>query len=460
VELLVDFGLMSLLLLIAQLLRSRSRLLQASRIPTAMVAGVIALIGGRYVLDILPFSERSDGGTFLASYPGYLIALIFAALPLARPAGKPSRVQWRHVGDMFCYNTICFVGQYAVALLFGLLVLDRLFPSLPDGFALVLPAGWAGGFGTAAAIGSVVEPRGFADFLPLGYTSATVGVAVGTIVGMILIHVGMRRGWTRVVGTPSALPSSFRTGFVPESERSAVGQETVNAAVLDVLTWHLALPSAAVALAYAISTALPANHGIPLFALSLLTGWGVRWVIGLLRLTDSVDPRVMGRIASSAADYLVGFGIASIAITVVVRYVAPLLLLFALGVVFTLWSFWLGRRIFGNFWFERSLFTFGWATGVLATAIALLRVVDPKSKSGTLQDYGTAYLGSSFVEIAIVAIVPVLIVRGIVLFPALVLLAVAIAALVLSRSLIGWGPADPVAIREGEAGVLAATEEP
>jgi ESS family glutamate:Na+ symporter len=247
---------------------------------------------------------------------------------------------------------------------------------------------------------------------------------------------------------------------VPESERSAVGQETVNAAVLDVLTWHLALPSVAVALAHAISTALPANHGIPLFALSLLTGWGVRWVIGLLRLTDSVDPRVMGRIASSAADYLVGFGIASIAITVVVRYVAPLLLLFALGVVFTLWSFWLGRRIFGNFWFERSLFTFGWATGVLATAIALLRVVDPKSKSGTLQDYGIAYLGSSFVETAIVAIVPVLIVRGIVLFPALVLLAVAIAALVLSRSLIGWGPADPVAIREGEAEVVAARGEP
>ncbi|MSR03384.1 MAG: hypothetical protein EXR94_11715 [Gemmatimonadetes bacterium] len=458
-QLLVDFGLMSLLLVIAQLLRSRSRLLQASRIPTAMVAGVIALIGGRYGVDIIPFSERADGGTYLASYPGYLIALIFAALPLGRTAGKPGRTQWRHIGDLFFYNIICFVGQYAVALLFGLLVLDRLFPSLPEGFALVLPAGWAGGFGTAAAIGSVLEPRGFPDFLALGYTSATIGVAVGTIAGMALIHLGIRRGWTRVVGAPSALPSSFRTGFVPEPERSSAGQETVNAAVLDVLTWHLALAGAAVWLAHAILTALPPEHGIPLFALALLTGWGVRWALGLLRLTDSIDARLMARIASSSADYLVGFGIASIAITVVVRYLAPLLLLFALGMVFTLWTFWLGRRIFGNFWFERSLFTFGWATGVLATGIALLRVVDPKLKSGTLQDYGTAYLGNSFIELAIVAIVPVLIARGMGLLPALVLLAVAIAALVLSKTLIGWVPPDPVAIRDGEAEVVAARDE-
>jgi glutamate:Na+ symporter, ESS family len=450
---------MSLLLVGGQLLRSRSRLLQATRLPTAMIAGVIAIAAGPYAGDLLPFSRFPDGTPHLAAYPGYLIALIFAALPLARPMGTGSlRAQLRRVGDTFFYTMVSFVGQYAVALLFGLLVLGPLFPSLPGGFAVLLPAGWAGGFGTAAAIGTVLAPHGFENVFALGYTSATVGVTVGTIGGMVLIHVGTRRGWTRLVGSPATLDASFRTGFYPEARRASVGAETANAAVLDVLTWHLGLAGAALGLAHGVSAALPAGHGIPLFALALLTGWLVRWLLGLVGLDGTVDPRLMGRIGSGAADYLVSFGMASIAVTVVWRYVLPLSLLFALGLVLTLGVFALGRRMFVNFWFERSLFTYGWSTGVLATSIALLRVVDPKGRSRTMEDYGTAYLGNSFLELAIVALVPLLIVRGYVVSTTAGLLVITGVALLLSKGVIGWSVAGPRALRPGEAEVLASAE--
>ena len=65
----------------------------------------------------------------------------------------------------------------------------------------------------------------------------------------------------------------------------------------------------------------------------------------------------------------------------------------AFGIVYSGAVLWFaGRRSFRNFWFERSLFTFGWNTGVVGTGVALLRVVDPRLRSGTLEDYGLAYL--------------------------------------------------------------------
>ena len=95
-------------------------------------------------------------------------------------------------------------------------------------------------------------------------------------------------------------------------------------------------------------------------------------------------------------DYLVGFGVASISITVVMEFVGPILLLCVLGTLTSLTLvFFVGRKLFHNFWFERSIFVFGWTTGVVAIGVTLLRIVDPEAKSGTLNDYGTCLLYTS-----------------------------------------------------------------
>ena len=39
-----------------------------------------------------------------------------------------------------------------------------------------------------------------------------------------------------------------------------------------------------------------------------------------------------------------------------------------------------GQKLFRNFWFERSIFVFGWTTGVVAIGVTLLRIVDPEGK--------------------------------------------------------------------------------
>jgi glutamate:Na+ symporter, ESS family len=106
--------------------------------------------------------------------------------------------------------------------------------------------------------------------------------------------------------------------------------------------------------------------------------------------------------------------------------------------------------MFRSYWFERSLFAFGWNTGVVATGITLVRVVDPDDRSRTLEDFGLAYPPVSILEIAIVTVLPLLVVRGIVIGPTLVLLAIACAALVASRMMLGWSKVPPAVLRPSE----------
>jgi glutamate:Na+ symporter, ESS family len=440
---------MSALLVFAQLLRYRMAWLQALQLPAAIVAGLIALALGPFGFRLLPFSLGEGGTPRLSTYPSFLIAIVFACVGLGRPKGMAmTRRKLMDVGDTFFYSVACEVGQYAIAMLFGLLVLSPLFPALPPGFAILLPVGWAGGHGTAAAVGGVLEAGGWPSALPLAYTSATAGVAFALSGGMSLIHLGIRKGWTRFVRLPADMPQSFRTGFIPAGERGPAGEETVSAVTIDTLTWHLALVGCAVGMAYALFVALPSGHGFPLFAFALLTAILLRFVFTRAGLETFIDVSTIRRIGGTATDYLVGFGVASIAVTVVLEYAAPLTMLLLLGVAITLGQlFCLGPRMFRSFWFERSLFAFGWNTGVVATAITLVRVVDADDKSRTLEDFGLAYPPVSFIEIGIVTLLPIMIVRGIVIGPTLVLVAITCAALVLSRLLLGWSDV-PLAVRE------------
>jgi ESS family glutamate:Na+ symporter len=197
----LDFGLMSVLLVAAHLVRSRVRLLQDLYLPSALIAGFIAFVGGRQVLNVIPFQGTDAGEPAMARYPSVLVVLLFATLFMgARGGGASLQETVRNVGDTFFYNLATELGQYGAALLFGLLVLAPLFPGLNDGFAMMLPAGFAGGHGTATAMGGVLARNGWDEALSVGFTLATVGLLAGNLGGMALVFLATRRGrtsWSR-----------------------------------------------------------------------------------------------------------------------------------------------------------------------------------------------------------------------------------------------------------------------
>jgi ESS family glutamate:Na+ symporter len=456
----LDFGLMSLLLVFAHLLRGRIRWMQNLYLPSALIAGLLGFVGGRQVLNLLPFQLNEKGEESIAGYPAALVVVLFATLFLgSRPRRATLMATLREVGDTFFYNLASELGQFGAALLFGFLVLAPLFPGLNEGFALMMPAGFAGGHGTATAIGGVLARHGWEEALSVGFTMATAGIVAGNIGGMALVWVATRCGWTRLVRTAQELPQGIRRGFVAEGERASLGQETVSPLALDPLAWHLALVLAACALAhYAFAGAksfIPGDYQIPLFALSMPAGACLQKGLDLLGLGQYVDRHVIVRIGSAVSDYLIAFGIASIKIEAVTAHAAPLAIMAGLGIIYSVAILWLiGRRIYRNFWFERSLFVYGWNTGVIGTSVMLLRVVDPRLRSNTLEDYGLAYVFIAVADVVLLVVLPELVASGFILLPAVALLAAAAVCVILSHQVVGWFTPSAQALRDGEQEVM------
>ena len=455
-----DFAIISILLVIAHLLRSRIRFLQSLLIPAPILAGFLGLAGGPQLLDLLPFSLTADGKTAMDRYPYELIAILFATLFLGHQPRRPSlQTMLRQVGDTWFYNFAAYIGQFGIALLFGLFVLPYLFPDLNPGFALLMPAGFAGGHGTATAVSESLTAGGFDDALSLGYTFATIGLLTGIFGGLTLINIATRLGWSHLVKSAQDLPESARSGFLPPEEQSSMGTNTVSAMSLDPLTWHLALVLAAFGGAHAIDYCfrhvLEVKVILPLFAVALLVSAVLQVALEFCHLGKYVDRQIMSRIGSSVSDYLIAFGVASIKISVVVEYMAPLIVMSLVGFLYAVAMLWfLGRHLFHNFWFERSIFAYGWMTGVVGIGVLLLRIVDPQLKSKTLQDYGLAFVGISPLEILLIVVVPPLVAQQIILAPAIVITLLAIICFGLSAYLVGWFRTPPDQFRSGEQEII------
>ena len=302
---------------------------------------------------------------------------------------------------------ICFGS----ALVIGWLVLKLIFPNVFVEFSLLLPSGFCGGHGYASTIGTALNNLlGRDDCVQIGQTFATVGLLLGLFVGIFLINIATKRGYTNFIKEAKQLPEECRTGIVPKEKRVSMGEETINPMSMDPLAWHLALTLIATLAGYQFynwyKQYLP-NIEIPVMCLTMIAGVILQKLINHTPFKDSVDKHLEGRIRSMVTDYLVGFGVGSISITVVQSYLAPLIILCLLGIVWPLFMvLFVGRKLFSNNWFERSIFIFGWCTGVVAIGVTLLRICDPDMKSKVLDDYGTAYTLISVIEVFIVALTP------------------------------------------------------
>lgn len=442
-----DFAVASVLLVLAQILRSRIKVLQKFLIPTPLLAGLMGLLGGPYCLNLLPFHLDESGNTGIANYPFELVAVLFATLFLGnRPRSAKGWGGLRNVGDTFFFSLAAPFGQYGIALLFGGLILRWIFSGIPDGLALMMPAGFAGGHGTATVVAATFQQHGWEGAQSIGYAFATFGLAIGVVGGLILINIGVRRGWTEFASTAPHASHGFCSGFVDPEKQACIGRATVSPLAIEPLAWHLSLALTAFGMAqwfsYFIQNTLPNCGLLPLFALAMLAGALLQFLLDLIHVGQYVDRQLMARIGSGSSDYLITFGVASIQPQLVAEHVVPVILLVLLGTGYSVAVILLlGPRIFQDHWFERSLFLFGWLTGVVAVGILLLRSVDPEMRSRTLDDYGVAYLGIALFDILLLIVLPVLVVNQYGMSAGIFLILTAGVCIFLSRHFVGWNSA-------------------
>ncbi len=452
-SLMLDFAFMSLLLVIAQFLRAKVKFLQTFYIPASVLAGILGLILGPQVLNVIPWSGK------IGSYAYLLICIIFGGLYLGNKEKTSIKKVFKQVGDTFCMNMATEFICFGSALLFGGLLIKFLFPNVFNEIALLLPAGYCGGHGYASTIGTALNNLlGRDDCVQIGQTFATLGLLTGLFGGIACINIAARKGATRFITKAGQLPEECRTGIVPAGKRNSMGEETINPMSMDPLAWHLALTLIATLAGYLFynwyKQYLP-DVEIPIMCLTMIAGVLLQKLLNHTPFRDSVDRKVESRIGSMLTDYLVGFGVASISLTVVQSFIGPILVLCLLGTVWPLiMVFIVGKKLFHNFWFERSIFIFGWCTGVVAIGVTLLRICDPEMKSRTLDDYGTAYTVISVIEVFIVALAPQLAVAWGCSIPGVAALVIGLSLLFACARFYGVAKGKMSDLRPGEAEII------
>lgn len=396
---LIDICIISGLLVIAHLLRAGIPWLSRFLIPSSMIAGLIGLALGPGGYDLLPFSRGEDGNTLLGTYPGILIVLLFATLLMGHRPAQLTRETWRGSRTSFLYNLGSEFMQYGVVLCVGVALLTFVFTDLRDEFMVMLPGGFAGGHGTAAV---------YADAMPqweaarsIGFTFATLGILCAVFGGLVLVNLARRRGWVArdvpVATADGAQVAPEQSSFLPSLFQASTGRTTVNSIALEPLAWHVALVLAVygvtVTVMPTIRELLPPKFVLPAFVIAMVIGWSVQTALDLAKVGQYVDAKTIGSIGSLASDYLVAFGIASINVQIVLTHAVPLVVFALLGLALCVgWLLIVAPRVYKEHWFESGIFTYGWNTGTIAFGVALLRIVDKRSDSRVLSDYGVAYV--------------------------------------------------------------------
>src|SRR5699024_7646786 len=151
----VDFGIMSVALVIGIIMKAQIPLIQRTFMPASSIAGILLLILGPSAFDVLPFSE------WLGMYPAVLIAVVFASIPIGATRAN-FREQGSRVRNVWFYGVFALLLFYVVGLLLTQLFLTPVM-SAPVGIGMMLGVGLFGEDGLGVAAGDTFADLGLND---------------------------------------------------------------------------------------------------------------------------------------------------------------------------------------------------------------------------------------------------------------------------------------------------------
>ncbi len=434
----------AILLLTGVALRLRFSLFRWLYIPASVLAGMIGLLICQIDLGASVTSHTTAWTETLKGWPGFLIAVIFAGMLLERKPA-PWRKSISRVGRQGLMVWIIVLGETAIGLIATWLLIKPFF-DVPSSIGTLIETGFAGGHGTAAAMGQVFQhPTIQLDGgLDLGILMATCGLLYGLISGIFWINIAVRRRW---IGKQDTKPENIDSeNCDPQNKDSSapitrpiigyarIGKETIDPLLLQVLWLAIALgiglglqnvvtssigfienlgdfTNAVVKGEEQLSQRLTLESiagSFPLFIYTLFGGWIVRRTLRSLGYENAIDRETINRLTSTAMDILIVSAITTLNITAVTTLIVPFAILFLFGAAWTGFCLMiLARKILPQeHWFELGLINYGMSTGTTATGFVLLRLVDPQLESGAAEDYALAaplsspFIGGGMITIA------------------------------------------------------------
>ena len=413
-NLIVQVGIITVFLLLANVLRRKISFFRKSLLPTAVLAGFLFLIFR--TVGLYPFDTAV---LEMLTYHGIAIGFIALSLRATKKNKEEKNSLIAPKSGALIVST--YLVQGIAGLIISLLLFSTVMPQLFAASGILLPMGYGQGPGQANNIGSTFESLGFAGGRSFGLAVAAAGYLCACIVGLVYINVRAKHQ-KLVRSEHEELSGSVVTvkDFQDENEIPiAESLDKFSIQVALVLVVYLATFGVSYGLDSLITAVAP---GLAKTVSPLL--WGFNFIIGTLMamLTRKLlsffrkakamtrqyqNNYLLSRLSGLAFDVMIVCGIASINIEDLSGLWVPFALMVIAGGVVTF--FFLKRLckiVYPNYSEEAFVSMYGMLTGTISSGVILLREIDPSFKTPAANNLLT---GSAF---AIVFGAPMLLLVG------------------------------------------------
>jgi len=385
------FAILLVSLLVANALKKAIPFLEASLIPTSVLAGILLLVTSMVYdqfADVKMFDSAFFGGNgyaYMEMITYHTLALGFIAGSLKSTGGKLSKKRTTEI-----FNTgVTTVATYLVQAVVGMgitMIVAMILPGFFKAAGLLLPFGFGQGTGQAMNYGNIYETQfGFDGGKSFGLTVAALGFLSASIGGVIHLNILKKRGYLK--------KQKLKNETITENEIQSLDEIPMQESI-DKFTVQVALIAVAYLLAYVLMYVLglliPGMKAVIYgfnFLLGVLSATLVKAVMNLLKKKgiakrEYTNNFLLTRASNFFYDIMVVAGIAAIRLDLIDKYWGVLLILGVAGLVIT----YTYNRVVVNVLFkeykeEQFLAMYGMLTGTASTGVILLREVDGDFKT-------------------------------------------------------------------------------
>ena len=385
------FAILMVCLLVANALKKAIPVLEASLIPTSVLAGILLLVFSMIYDQFVPvklFDSKlfgENGYAYLEMITYHTLALGFIAGSLKTTGGKLSKKRAVEI-----FNTgVTTVSTYLVQAVVGMgitMIAALVLPGFFQAAGLLLPFGFGQGTGQAMNYGNIYETQfGFVGGKSFGLTVAALGFLSASIGGVIHLNILKKRGYLKT--------KKSREGAITENEIQSLDEIPMQESI-DKFTIQVALIALSYLLAYVLmwllGNLLPGMKAVIYgfnFLLGVLSATLVKAVMNVLKKKgiakrEYTNNFLLTRASNFFYDIMVVAGIAAIRLDLIDNYWGVLIILGVVGLAIT----YAYNRIVVNVLFkeyreEQFLAMYGMLTGTASTGVILLREVDGDFKT-------------------------------------------------------------------------------
>ena len=385
------FAILLISLLAANALKKAIPALEASLIPTSVLAGILLLLFSMVYdqfAEVKLFDSKlfgQNGYAYMEMITYHTLALGFIAGSLKTTGGKLSKKRANEI-----FNTgVTTVSTYLVQGVVGMgitMIAALLLPGFCQAAGLLLPFGYGQGTGQAMNYGNIYETQfGFAGGKSFGLTVAALGFLSASIGGVIHLNILRKRGYIKT--------KKAEEGTITENEIQSLDEIPMQESI-DKFTIQVALITLSYLFAYVLmwilGNLLPGMKAVIYgfnFLLGVLAATLVKAVLNFLKKKgiakrEYTNNFLLTRASNFFYDIMVVAGIAAIRLDLIDDYWGILLILGVVGLVITYaYNRFVVNVLFREYREEQFLAMYGMLTGTASTGVILLREIDGNFKT-------------------------------------------------------------------------------